>query len=255
MRVVKQIACILLVSMTFSCTKYSEKIEKKALLIATQKFSTLNEVDRMFEIYDDSSYVFKEIINDLDYNKIEVFKGIVKINNDTIEFFPSRLKYNNAEKAILKNGFVEFIDVKQSNKLKIEKTTLSVKNNIDFNEFKDYAVFTLDSRFHTFLDEKNSLNYDLNKEELKKIDGIIKTEITKNDKLRSYDNYLKQLNASINKENEVIVFAHLFCKDDDLLERFQYFEISINDGGNCNVYIQLNLSTEKIEKINIAGVI
>ncbi|QQV03593.1 MULTISPECIES: hypothetical protein [Chryseobacterium] len=47
--------------------------------------------------------------------------------------------------------------------------------------------------------------------------------------------------------------THFFCKNRFLTETYLYQEISMMDGGNCNVYIELNLTTEKLISINIAG--
>lgn len=134
--------------------------------------------------------------------------------------------------------------------MKIEKTSLKVNNRIDFKNFKDYAVFTDYKKFD--IDNRNR-SIDLTTDDLKKIESILKTEFKKNKRLRKYSDYLKQVNSLKNEKNENIIGINCYCKNDDLLESFQFYESRMMDGGNCNVYIQLNLTTGKIELVNIAG--
>jgi len=42
-------------------------------------------------------------------------------------------------------------------------------------------------------------------------------------------------------------------EEEDLKETFQLHKIRMNDGGYCNIFIFLNLTTHKIEVLNIAG--
>ena len=47
-------------------------------------------------------------------------------------------------------------------------------------------------------------------------------------------------------QNEIILFVHCYCKLDDFIKEFRLTPIEMQDGGKCNVYIEINLS-----KINI----
>lgn len=71
--------------------------------------------------------------------------------------------------------------------------------------------------------------------------------------MRKYSDYLKQVTSLKNEKNENIIGIHFYCKSDDKLESFQFYKIRMMDGGNCNVFIRLNLTTRKIELVNIAG--
>lgn len=241
---------------TLSCNKAeytSLGNQKKVIFLSTQKFSDFNKIDRTFTIFKDSSYVFTEIVNEVNHQRTEIWEGKVNIKNDTLKFFPFELDYNNSNTAVLKNGFIEFVDGEYLDKMKIEKTSLSVKNLIDFKNFKDYAVFTYYKKFHDFPSQKDFKNHDLTTKDLLKIDTILKQEFSKNNKLKPFSEYLKQIESVQNKKRENIIFIHCYCKDKHLEESFKYYQSSMMDGGNCNVFIQLNLTTGKIEVCNIAG--
>lgn len=227
--------------------------EKETLLIATQKFTDLNKIERTFKIYTDSNYIYTEIINESNHNKTESWRGKVQISNDTIKFFPFRLDYNRSETAILKNGFIEFIDGEYFDRMKIVRTNLNVKNLIDFKNFKDYSVFTFHKSANNLTSQKSFANYDLTSKELNKIDILLKQTFSQNNKLRKFSDYIKQVEAVKNANDDKIIFIRCFCKNKHLQESHEYFLTSMNDGGNCNIYIELNLTTGKIETLNIAG--
>lgn len=252
MKIVTQIFFLLILS---SCSKFEEKQneQKKILLTANQNFNDFYEIKRTFTIYSDSTYLFTEILKETNHNKTETFEGVIKITHDSIKFDPFKFDFNGAKTAVLKNGFIEFVDGKNPDRMKIEKTSLNVKNKIDINKFPNYSIFTFYKKFNNQEWQREYLNYDLNNQELLKIDKILKNEFLKNKKLRNFNDYLKQIVAIRNSKNEIIIQAHLFCKESFLLESYQYYETSMDDGGNCNVYLELNLKTEKINFINIAG--
>lgn len=253
--VLKTLFSIILLNF-IGCDKIEKKssIDKKTLLIATQNFNDLNEIKKTFKIFSDSSFTFTEYVKDVNHSKNESFEGFVKIDNDTIKFSPFEFDFNNAETAVLKNGFIEFIDGEYPDRMKIEKTNLSVKNNFDLNKFPNYSIFTFYKKFNKQDWQKDYSNYDLNNQDLRKIDQIFKNEFSNNKKLKNFDEYLKQIISVKNSKNEILIQAHFFCKTPHLLESFQYYETSMMDGGNCNVYIELNLTTGKFNFINIAGI-
>ena len=77
--------------------------------------------------------------------------------------------------AVLKNGFIEFIDGENPDRMKIEKTTLPVKNNLNLDKFPNYAVFTFNKNFDNCEWQQDYSNYDLNTRELSEIDQIFQT--------------------------------------------------------------------------------
>lgn len=232
-----------------SCNKIEDKTP---LLTASQNFNDLNYVKRVLTIYKDSSYVFIETKNEVNHNKIEKWEGNLKIKKDTITF-PLGLDYNKSETAVLKNGFIEFLDGEYPDRMKISQTSLLVKNNINLKKINNYAVFTFYKNHHNSAWEKDFSNYDLNTAELLQIDSIFKEEFKNNKKVRKYSDYLKQILAVRNSKNEIIVQSHFFCKTKSLLESYEYYETNMMDGGDCNVYIELNLTTKRITFVKIAG--
>jgi len=249
-----KINLLLIIILFLSCNKsqdQSNKItQKDTLLIAKQDFDDVAKINRKFIIFSDSTYVFEDFIKEIGHRREENFTGSVKIKTDTIKFDPFELDYNNAETAVLKNGFIEFIDGESPERMKIEKTSLKVNNHIDFKNFKDYAVF---NDYAKFEDDNIYRNFDLTTNDLKQIENILKVEFQKNNRLRKYSEYLKQVTSIKNEKNENIIGIHFYCKSDDKLESFQFYKIGMMDGGNCNVFIRLNLTTGKIELVNIAG--
>lgn len=249
-----KINLLLILILFLSCNKsenqFNDIDQKDTFLIAKQNFNDLRKISRTFTIFSDSSYIFKEIIKETNHSREESFEGFLKIKNDTLKFSPFEFDYNEAETAVLKNGFVEFIDGEVPERMKIEKTSLKVNNPIDFKNFKDYAVFTDYAKFeHDHIYK----NFDLTTNDIKQIDHILKIEFKKNKNLRTYSDYLKQISSIKNEKNENIIFIHCYCKNTNLLDSFQFYKSEMHDGGNCNVYIQLNLTTGKIEILNIAG--
>lgn len=226
---------------------------QKILLSANQKLAYLEKIEKTFEIYGDSSYLFTETIHEINHNKTENWEGRVQIMNDTIKFFPFRLAYNQSEVAVLKNGFIEFINGQSFEKLKIQQTSLFVNNSIDFTNFKDYAVFPIQTDIDSSTNKQNLQSYDLTTKELSRIDTILKQDFQKNPNLREFSNYIKQVEAVRNTQGNIIAFIHCFCKDKHRDEIYQYYPTSMMDGGNCNVFIKLNLTTNKIEILTIAG--
>ena len=198
-------ATILLIFLSCNKNEKSIKSEKKTLLIATQNFNDLIEIKRTFKIFSDSTFTFTESLKEPNHSKSETFYGFVKISEDSIKFFPFELDFNNAETAVLKNGFLEFIDGENPGRMKIEKTNLNVKNNIDLNKFPNYAIFTFYKNFNKQDWQKDYSNYDINNNDLIQIDKIFKNEFSTNKKLRNFNEYLKQIVAVRNRDRKSVV--------------------------------------------------
>ena len=250
-----KINLLLILILFLSCNQsenQSDQIKQKdTLLIAKQNLNEVSKIYRTLIIFSDSTYFFEDILNEIGHNREENFKGSLQIKNDTLKFSPFEFDYNEAETAVLKNGFIEFVDGEEPFRMKIAKTSLKVNNLIDFKNFKDYAVFTDYKKFES---ENTYRNLDLTTNDLKLIDQILNFEFNKNKKLRLYSDYLKQITSIKNEKNENIVNIYCYCKNSHTLDSFQFYKIGIHDGGNCNVYVQLNLKTRKIEILNIAGI-
>lgn len=249
---------ILIIFISLSnCNKFErepdQNIETGTLLNATHNSYSFEKIERTFKIFSDSTFVFTESLHQPNHTKKETFEGKAQINNDTIRFFPFRLDFNRAETAVLKNGFIEFIDGEFPYRMFIQSSNLKIKNHIDYSKFKDYSVFTFYKKFQRFPQEKNYTNFDLKSKDLAKIEAILKKEFIQNKKLNKYSEYIKQIESVKNEQNENLIFIHCYCKNSPSIEDFLYYQIEMNDGGKCNIYIKLNLSTEKVEIFNVAG--
>lgn len=245
---VKRTFQILISFLILSCHTKIEK-EKEILLIATDKSSFINETELTFKIFSDSSYVLNIIVNGDNYDKVENFKGHLKIKNDSIEFFPSRLEFGNSEKANLKNGFIEFISDRALFRMKINSTKLKVNNLIDFSKFENYAVFDYEKEKQN----DDNTKIDLNESDIYEIENLLKPEFKKRKNLNEYGRYLKQLIGYKKANGEKYVIIRSFCESRYQLENFRKSVIEMNDGGKCNIFIVLNLTQKKIETFNVAG--
>jgi hypothetical protein len=221
---VKKILLILISFLLISCHK---KTEKEILLIATDKSSFVNQTESTFKIFSDSTYLLNIIVDGNNYDKVENFKGHLKIKSDSIEFFPSRLEYGNSEKACLKNGFIEFINGGRSFRMKINSTKLKVNNLIDFSKFKEYAVFNYEKENEN---DKN-VSFDMNETDIYEIENILKTEF-KNKTNYQYNKYLKQIIGYKNINGEKYAQINCYCQNRDNLENFRKYVIQMNDKKN-----------------------
>lgn len=195
--------------------------------------------DRTFEVK-----VYNKVFDDP--IKKDSLSGKVKIENDTL-YFDSKNKFFWAEKAILKNGYIEFFQDEQVYKLEIIKSKLKQSQTIDYSLFPNYAVYP-------FINNNTELRYyELTTKYLVLIDKLIRYEIGTNSELRNYENYIFQVTAFLNSKNEILVDVDLFCNDRFYINSFKFNQIKINDGENCNVWIELNLSKNEILETHISG--
>ncbi|WP_210646921.1 hypothetical protein [Flavobacterium flabelliforme] len=245
----KRTFLFLILILLFSCHKKNERA-KELLLIATDTSSFINKTELTLKIFSDSTYVFNVNVNGQNYNKVENFKGYVKIKNDSLDFFPSRFEFIRADKANLKNGYIDFIDGDAPFRMKINSTKLKVNNLIDLSKFKNYAVFNYEKNVR---ENDENLNIDLNEKDIYEIESLLKPEFKKRKNLNEYSRYLKQLIGYKKANGEKYVIIKSFCESRYQLENFRKNVIEMNDGGKCNIFIVLNLTQKKIEIFSVAG--
>lgn len=245
----KRILLFFITFLLFSCHKKSEK-QKELLLIASDKSSFIDKTELTFKIFSDSTYIFNVNVKGELYDKIENFKGYLKIKNDSLDFFPSRFDFIEAEKANLKNGYIEFVNGTTPFRMKIISTKLKVNNLINFSKFKNYAVFNYEKKER---ENDENLNIDLNEQDIYEIENLLKPEFKKKKNLNEYDKYLKQLVGYKKANGEKYVSIKCFCESRYILDNFRKHVIEMNDGGKCNIFIMLNLTKKKIEIFNVAG--
>ena len=72
-------------------------------------------------------------------------------------------------------------------------------------------------------------------------------------KLKNKKEYVKQCRIVTNANNEIEVWINCYCKDKYYESGFKYNLIQMNDGGNCNISVKINLSKKEYSELNIAG--
>jgi hypothetical protein len=209
-------------------------------------------------IFSDSTYTFTVIEKSPDYEKTEKFKGLCFLKNDTIYFKPFKFEFNDSEKAIIKNGFVEFVNGKNPFKIEIKKNEFNTKSNLDFENYKDYAVFTFDQRFYssTYYNYKPNtiIAYEIKQSELVEIDEILKKCFSANSsRLININDYVKQCIPVINSNQEKEVWISCYCKVEHIKKEYKYSIIQMEDGGKCNINLKINLTKHNYSQLNIAG--
>lgn len=236
------ILCITISVLFISCKK-----EKETLLEAEFSSDSFGDYRKHLLINKDSTFelrVYDKVFDDP--IKKDSLLGKVKIHQDTIYFYDSN-KFFWAKKAILKNHFIEFFQDNRTYKLEIIQTNLKQSKTIDYSQFPNYAVFP----YFDLNDEKRF--YEISTNGLVKIDQLTKNEFKTNSRLRAYTDYIIQVSAFLNSDDDVIVDVDLFCNDIFNENVFQFNQIRIKDAGNCNVRIELNLSKNEILNTHIAG--
>ena len=224
------------------------EIKENKKLIIHAGFSDQESED--FKYYSDSTYTFylKEIKHG--YEKVEKFSGSCYLKNDTLYFTPNEFKPTKSEKAILKNNFIEFIGRYSSYRLEIKKNNTQIKSKLNFKNLKEFAVFT----YYPESEKLNYKPYDLNQSELEKANEILEKCFNENkSKLRNSTEYVKQCIAVKNSNNEIEVWIRCYCKDSFNKNGFKFYLIEMNDGGNCNFSIKINITKESYLDLEIAG--
>ncbi|RRA96004.1 hypothetical protein [Paenimyroides viscosum] len=242
-----------------SCKKEklnTAKTEKSTKYLLESQYNSPFFETIIFQIKEDSSYIFtKESELDHDNSSI-ISKGKVHIQNDTIYFKYHQFPINQAKKAILKNNLIIFLNAENPYRLPISKTKLIVKNYYDLHQFKNYSTFTSDEFLLKYHYKKDFSNYELQNNDMIQLDRILKKMLLENnDKLRAFEDYIIQCCAIKNDQDEIEVFINLYCNDEMINSRFKISTIRMKDGGSCNVSLKINLTKNTYSDLAIAGVV
>lgn len=255
----KIILSLALLSLFIQCKeditkKSTQKIEK---ISALNNYNFIGNSSLRFQFFSDSSYVFTIIEKDDNHDKIEKFNDFCYSKNDTIYFSRTRFRYNRSEKAVIKNNFIEFIGGDFPLKIEIQKNLLQTKNRLNLEKYNNYAFFSFEEEFHKkyFSYKPNTIKpSDLNQKELVEIDQILKKCFSDNaSKLRKFDKYVNQCIVIINEKQEKEVLINSYCKDSYNEKGFKYSLIRMNDGGNCNISLKINLTKHNYSDLIISG--
>ncbi|MCG2612606.1 hypothetical protein LZZ90_13935 [Flavobacterium sp. SM15] len=254
---IQSIIIISMLGLIVQCKKNeTQKVEKVKLLIAENIYDLSGNIK--LNIFSDSTFIFNVFEPGFNYEKIEKFNGRCYQKKDTIYFTPFEFEYNDSEKAVIKNNFIEFVGGKFPLKIEIKENKLKSISSLNFEKYKDYAIFSFDQNFYspTYYDYKpNTIKaVDLDQNDLIKVDKILKKCFSENRlNLKDFNNYVKQCITVMNSKNEKEVWISLYCKDYSINKEYKYSTIRMNDGGNCNINLKINLTKENYSELNIAG--
>jgi hypothetical protein len=230
--------------MLLNCT--NAETERDRILLAKDTVSHLGFETYSFEIFSDSSYLYSTFSDFLGDSATSVHRGRLRIKEDSLMFNPD-LSFNGASLAVLKNGYVEFVKGEYPYRIKIHNTSLSESNYVDYEKFKDYAVF-YDDRISTmeYLEVTNS--------DLNMIDSLGKAFFVANYPLvKPFGDYLKQVIVSRESNGGLSFVVKCFCKNLHIKSEFRKSLIDMSDGGNCNVRFLIDFNNKTCDYLIIAG--
>lgn len=233
--------------------------QKTEQICAVNNYNFVGKTSLRFQFFSDSTYIFTITKKELDYEKLEKFTGTCFVKNDTIYFKPFEFKYDRStQKAVIKNNFIEFINDESALKIEIKKNLLRTKNKLDLKDYNEYAFFTFNPKIYNQIYSRykpeNAKAYDLEQRELIETNQILQKCFKENNsKLKSISEYIKQCIVVINDKHEKEVWISCYCKDLSMKDTFKYDLIMMDDGGNCNINLRINLTSHTYSDLHIAG--
>jgi hypothetical protein len=242
----------LLIFILISCKE--KGIPIKEILVAEDKFNEFFKYQFNLRLLSDSTYIFTYNENEWSHEKNEIYRGRYLSYGDSIYFTPFRFEYTASNKAVLKDNFIEFLNGKRPFRIKISKTSLDIKSNIDTIRFNDYSVFTYDSGFYKCFSGAVK-PVDLNNIDLVKIDSLINICIIQNKSSisRMSSDYFKQVIAILNSKNEKEVWINFLCKNSGSSKYYRYNVIHVDDGGSCFLRLKINLNELRYYDLSVNG--
>lgn len=248
-----------------SCSKK----EKNIILQTETSKHNLNEY--LLTIYDDSTYSESRLVETKNEIKNEPHFGKLRIKEDTL-FFEDKIGF-------LKNNHVEIIidslqmkanasteshkkkllkDYKYNDRntikngktlyrLRIKQNKLEISNFFDINRFNHYHQFYSHySDYYDFSEFKDYKRINLSNSEMIVLDESLKKLFLKEDSLKrfKFEEHFIQFIPIKTSKNEIFIIGLISCNEEEI--KTTYIS-SMNDGGDCFIFFNLNLNTEKIE--------
>ncbi|RYJ37688.1 hypothetical protein NU08_3210 [Flavobacterium anhuiense] len=256
---VKTILSLIILGLCIQCKEAKSKKNKQKIeqISAINHYNFFGKSSFKFQYFSDSSYVFTIIDKDVNHEKFETFNDFCYSKNDTIYFSQTRFRYNGSDKAVIKNNYIEFIRGDFPLKIEITKNLLQTKNKLNLEKFNDYAFFIFEPNFHErYFHEKTKTlkSADLDQKELIELDQILKKCFSeKKSKLENFDKYIHQCIVVTTTKGEKEVLINSYCKDPYNKKDYKYSLIQMDDGGNCNVSLIINLTKHNYSDLSISG--
>lgn len=247
-----KIGFLIVLGLSMGCKQEAHepvRSQKKVWFKALHQSGDLVEYRHELTLYTDSTFVYDSKEKDHGHSKYEKFEGIAFIQNDTLHF--SRNDMNGAgNKAVLKNGMLEFANGTNSFRLEVVENHTPLKSVINLRNYPDFALFT----YYPSKKRDRNTPYDLSPAEFEKVRELIHCVFEEQKaNLKSDQDYIKQLIPYRNKKGELEVRVNMFCKDKLDPNGFKYRTILMNDGGKCNVTFVVIFKSNYYVDFSIAG--
>ncbi|WP_019943581.1 hypothetical protein [Dyadobacter beijingensis] len=240
----KHILIILVVFLHCQCGK------KREILHAKNKY----DFGVIYELKMDSDSVYHFSMSQAFKNdSITTFTGTFFLQNDTL-VFPRPFYPFSGSTAIIKNGFLEFLDSTEPFKLQILKQNIVDRTKGDSLRIKNVSIFTYMPKFYETI-FPNAVQYDLNDQELMEIESLLTQCILENKGVlsRQLDSYDRQYVAVINQQKEKEVWVNCECKRKYDTDSYKYRLVDVDDGGDCYFRVKVNLDKHKFHSFSVNG--
>ncbi|MCF2490840.1 hypothetical protein [Dyadobacter sp. CY347] len=241
---IKHILIFLIVFLYCQCGKKREILHAKN----QYNFGVIYEL----KMYSDSAFHFS-MSQAFKNDSITPYTGTFFLQNDTL-VFPRPFYPFSGSTAIIKNGFLEFLDSTEPFKLQILKQNIVDRTKGDSLNIKNVSIFTYMPKFYETI-FPNAVQYDLNDEELREIDSLLRQCILENKGVLSMqlDSYDRQYVAVINQQKEKEVWVNCECKGKYDTDSYKYRLVEADDGGDCYFRVKVNLDKHKFHSFSVNG--
>lgn len=229
-----------------SCTtrdKSSDaEVEKPVLLAMSSSQNQHEDFSMLFTLNKDKTFKW-QFLSSMDGkpNEIKEEAGTYELDGDTI-----RLKNNKRFKiAILKDGYIEFID--QCMRLQLRENQTGIEPFVTQQNRADFVFFTAHPL--NFMTSENRASIDLKPTEVDLIEDLLDKEIKrhKSEKHPNQKAYYKQGIAFRNADNERIVKIYGASKRGDWNDDFWDNELMmVEDGGEHYFNAEINLTKKEL---------
>lgn len=221
-------------------TTCKQKEGRNEILTAKFTYNNIETLNCLFRMYSDSTYTFDvHEYQEFRHEKNEIFRGRYYLKGDSIVFFPMDFDFVDAETAMVKNDYLEFLDGKMPFKMKVIKRLTDKYYGVDTVTYKDYAFFSYDTGFYHYF-PKDAKPYDLTNQDLAKVETVLKSCLKDLNLKFEFQDYFKQCIAVRNINNEREVWINLLCNPAEVND-LKYSVIWTHDGGECYLNLKINL--------------
>lgn len=241
----KKIVVFLLVAL-FACNNQ----EKELLLAENKNQGSFYDYTLKFVLEKNHTFSFSCTYESDTYMKPLHITRTYRIKNDTI-YFSNNKRFKSA---VLKNGYLEFVN--ESFKIKIKQNSTGIDSGNKSAIPGDFTFFTFNE--NSSYPFKKGKNTSLSQKEIKKISVLIQTEMEREPKRFSrhfyQSEYYKQCIAIINEKNQKEVWINCISMKEGISgSGWKNQIIEVNDGGEYYFNLKINLSTGKVYDFYVNG--